>query len=126
MAFEDGKIRDIFSCPNHSHYVQRKKVSNRVVIEATVLCLQSLTYLTCLLILYYLSLLLVFIMPSTRSQSQNQSTINFPKRKSSRTPHKPVEKEADPPTLPLSSQEQVLPLSPRKRLGEVSSFQNTL
>ncbi|KAJ6660599.1 hypothetical protein lerEdw1_017596 [Lerista edwardsae] len=60
-------------------------------------------------------------MPSTRSQSQNQSTINFPKRKSSRTPHKPVEKEADPPTLPLlplSSQKQVLPLSPRKRLGD--------
>ncbi|XP_066484227.1 cell division control protein 6 homolog [Tiliqua scincoides] len=61
------------------------------------------------------------MMPSTRSQSQNQSTINFPKRKSSRTPHKPVEKEVDLPTLslsPLSSREQILPLSPRKRLGD--------
>uniref|UniRef100_A0A8D2LDY7 Cell division control protein n=1 Tax=Varanus komodoensis TaxID=61221 RepID=A0A8D2LDY7_VARKO len=62
-------------------------------------------------------------MSSTRAQSQN--TINFPKRKSVRKLHKPLESKGDskldPSTLsvsPLSSQEQVLPLSPRKRLGD--------
>ncbi|XP_053117935.1 cell division control protein 6 homolog isoform X2 [Hemicordylus capensis] len=63
-------------------------------------------------------------MPSTRSQSQSQSTINFPKRKSVQTPRKPLENKGalkpdpnTPPISPPSSQERVLPLSPRKRLG---------
>ncbi|XP_077171078.1 cell division control protein 6 homolog [Paroedura picta] len=67
------------------------------------------------------------MMRSTRSQSQCQSqdTINFPKRKSIRTPHKPQENQRtpkrDPPrpaASPCSSQKTVLPLSPRKRLGD--------
>ncbi|KAL8175919.1 UNVERIFIED_CONTAM: AAA ATPase [Gekko kuhli] len=66
-------------------------------------------------------------MRTTRSQSgcQSQNTINFPKRKSARTPHKLQENERmsklDPTTpaaSPRSSQKQVLPLSPRKRLGD--------
>ncbi|XP_015264825.1 PREDICTED: cell division control protein 6 homolog [Gekko japonicus] len=66
-------------------------------------------------------------MRTTRSQSrcQSQNTINFPKRKSIRTPHKQQENERasklDPTTpaaSPHSSQKQVLPLSPRKRLGD--------
>ncbi|XP_020661541.3 cell division control protein 6 homolog [Pogona vitticeps] len=68
----------------------------------------------------------VSIMPGTRSlsQSRNQNTINFPKRKSTRTLSKPRSTEGgskpDSSTLsvsPLSSKEKVLPLSPRKRLG---------
>ncbi|ETE64850.1 Cell division control protein 6-like protein, partial [Ophiophagus hannah] len=65
------------------------------------------------------------IMPSTRSQSQSQKTINFPKRKSVRTLQKSLEKKKgshlDPATLSFSlasSPKQVLPLSPRKRLGD--------
>ncbi|XP_054850589.1 cell division control protein 6 homolog [Eublepharis macularius] len=66
-------------------------------------------------------------MRSTRSQSrcQSQNTIDFPKRKSIRTAHKQLENERtsklDPTPLsvsPRSSREQVLPLSPRKRLGD--------
>uniref|UniRef100_A0ACB8EU64 Uncharacterized protein n=2 Tax=Sphaerodactylus townsendi TaxID=933632 RepID=A0ACB8EU64_9SAUR len=67
------------------------------------------------------------MMRSTRSQSrgQSQNTINFPKRKSIRILHKELENErtSEPdPTLlavsPRSSSNQVLPLSPRKRLGD--------
>uniref|UniRef100_A0A670ZE44 Cell division control protein n=1 Tax=Pseudonaja textilis TaxID=8673 RepID=A0A670ZE44_PSETE len=64
-------------------------------------------------------------MPSTRSQSQIQKTINFPKRKSVRTLQKSLEKKKgshlDSATLSVSlasSPKQVLPLSPRKRLGD--------
>ncbi|XP_061446295.1 cell division control protein 6 homolog isoform X2 [Rhineura floridana] len=64
-------------------------------------------------------------MPCTRSQSESQSTISFPKRKSMRKCHKPLENEGDSKqdttrlsTSPLSSQKQVLPLSPCKRLGD--------
>ncbi|XP_070586157.1 cell division control protein 6 homolog isoform X2 [Erythrolamprus reginae] len=64
-------------------------------------------------------------MPSTRSQSQSQKVIDFPKRKSVRTLQKSLEKKKgshlDPATLPVSSSsspKQVLPLSPRKRLGD--------
>ncbi|XP_058039662.1 cell division control protein 6 homolog [Ahaetulla prasina] len=65
------------------------------------------------------------IMPSTRSQSQSQKIIDFPKRKSVRTLQKSLEKKKgshlDPATLPVSlssSPKQILPLSPRKRLGD--------
>nr|XP_056719239.1 cell division control protein 6 homolog [Euleptes europaea] len=67
------------------------------------------------------------MMRGTRSQSrcQSQNTINFPKRKSTRILHKELENERtsepDPGPLaasPRSSRKQVLPLSPRKRLGE--------
>ncbi|XP_063156751.1 cell division control protein 6 homolog isoform X2 [Candoia aspera] len=65
------------------------------------------------------------IMPSTRSQSRSQKTIDFPKRKSVRKLQKSLQKNKgshlDPVTLSvslLSSQKQVLPLSPCKRLGD--------
>ncbi|XP_042332449.1 cell division control protein 6 homolog isoform X2 [Sceloporus undulatus] len=66
-------------------------------------------------------------MPNTRSKSQpqKQNTIDFPKRKSTRTLCQPLESERgsklDPALAsasPLSSKGQVLPLSPRKRLGD--------
>ncbi|XP_028558504.2 cell division control protein 6 homolog [Podarcis muralis] len=61
-------------------------------------------------------------MPCTRSQSESQSTIKFPKRKSIRRCHKPLENEEasklDTSPLSVSPQKQVLPLSPRKRLGD--------
>ncbi|KAM6452795.1 cell division control protein 6 homolog isoform 1-T1 [Liasis olivaceus] len=67
----------------------------------------------------------ISIMPSTRSQSQSQKTIDFPKRKSVRTLQKSLEKKKgshlDPAASSdslLSSQKKVLPLSPRKRLGD--------
>ncbi|XP_025022601.1 cell division control protein 6 homolog isoform X2 [Python bivittatus] len=67
----------------------------------------------------------ISIMPSTRSQSQSQKIIDFPKRKSVRTLQKSLEKKKgshlDPATSSdslLSSQKKVLPLSPRKRLGD--------
>ncbi|XP_074835157.1 cell division control protein 6 homolog [Carettochelys insculpta] len=62
-------------------------------------------------------------MPSTRSQTQ--ATIDFPRRKQSRTPVRSRGGCRDAPlndpavTLPpLSPQEKVLPLSPRKRLDD--------
>ncbi|XP_032093575.1 cell division control protein 6 homolog [Thamnophis elegans] len=65
------------------------------------------------------------IMPSTRSQSQSQKIIDFPKRKSVRILQKSLENKKgshlDAATLPTSlpsSPKQVLPLSPRKRLGD--------
>ncbi|XP_075767654.1 cell division control protein 6 homolog [Pelodiscus sinensis] len=52
-------------------------------------------------------------MPSTRSQTQ--AAIDFPRRKHPRTPGGPPGDCKDAPSI--SSQEKVLPLSPRKRLG---------
>ncbi|XP_060637021.2 cell division control protein 6 homolog [Anolis sagrei] len=64
-------------------------------------------------------------MPSTRSksQTQKQNKIDFPKRKSTRTLCQTLVKEEgsklnSAPVSPLSSKKQVLPLSPRKRLGD--------
>ncbi|XP_034612135.1 cell division control protein 6 homolog [Trachemys scripta elegans] len=62
-------------------------------------------------------------MPSTRSQTQ--AAIDFPRRKQSRTPGAPAAGCKDAPSNPtrvtlltLSPREKVLPLSPRKRLGD--------
>ncbi|XP_003222503.2 cell division control protein 6 homolog [Anolis carolinensis] len=64
-------------------------------------------------------------MPNTRSKSQpqKQNKIDFPKRKSTRTLCQTLVKEEGSkldsvPASPLSSKKQVLPLSPRKRLGD--------
>uniref|UniRef100_A0A8C8S824 Cell division control protein n=1 Tax=Pelusios castaneus TaxID=367368 RepID=A0A8C8S824_9SAUR len=62
-------------------------------------------------------------MPNTRSQSQ--ATIHFPRRKQAKMPSKPSEGCRDAAAnstrvtlLPPSPLEKVLPLSPRKRLGD--------